>query len=253
MNVLIIMGVAMVAPFFCAVGCLAAGNGDIQVGKPKVIVVFGDSTTATRGELEIYANLLKRELPAKGVPVEIVNAGIGGNTTQMAVGRFEKDVLAKNPDLVVIQFGINDSCVDVWKTPPATESRVSKDKYIQNLEKLIETLKSRKCSVILMTPNQMCWTPKLKGMYGKPPYSPDDPGGFNITLREYAQAVRELAEELKVPLVDVYTAYSTYGKVEKQSVNDLLLDGMHPNDKGHRIVADLLIPEILKLCEAKAE
>jgi lysophospholipase L1-like esterase len=81
----------------------------------------------------------------------------------------------------------------------------------------------------------------------------DDPDGFNVTLREYAQAVRELAEKQKVPLVDVYAAYIAYGKVEKQSVNDLLLDGMHPNDKGHRIVADLLIPEIVKLCNAKTE
>ena len=108
--------------------------------------------------MEIYANCLARELPAKGIKAEIINAGIGGNTTQMAMSRFDKDVLQKNPDLVVIQFGINDSAVDVWKTPPATESRVSKKKYIQNLEKLVETLKTRKCEVILMTPNRMCWT-----------------------------------------------------------------------------------------------
>ena len=137
--------------------------------------------------------------------------------------------------------------------PPDAQSRVSKEKYIQNLEKIVETLKARKCGVILMTPNQMCWTQRLKGNYSKPPYVTDDPDGFNVTLREYAQAVRELAEKQKVPLVDVYAAYTAYGKVEKQSVNDLLLDGMHPNDKGHRIVADLLIPEIVKLCNAKAE
>lgn len=251
MNASVLMGVAMLAPLLCAVNCLA--GEDIQMKKTKTIVVFGDSTTATRGKLEIYGNLLARELPAKGIPAEIVNAGIGGNTTQMAVNRFEKDVLEKNPDLVVIQFGINDSAIDVWKNPPETEPRVSKERYIQNLEKIIETLKARKCGVILMTPNQMCWTQRLKENYGKPPYDTNDLDGFNVTLREYAQAVREIAAKQKVPLVDVYAAYTAYGKVENQSVNNLLLDGMHPNDKGHRIVADLLIPEIVKLCKAKAE
>jgi lysophospholipase L1-like esterase len=218
-----------------------------------IIVLFGDSTTATRGKLDIYANLLARELPAKGIPAEIINAGIGGNNTQMAMVRFEKDVFEKNPDLVVIQFGINDSAIDVWKNPPDTKPRVLKEKYVQNLEKFAETLKARKCEVILMTPNQMCWTQKLKENYGKPPYVTDDPGGFNVTLREYAQAVRQLAEKQKIPLIDVYAAYSAYGKIDKQSVNDLLLDGMHPNDKGHRIVADLLIPEIVKLCKAQGK
>jgi lysophospholipase L1-like esterase len=251
MNISVIMGVAMLTPIFCAVNCLAGESA--QKESIKTIVVFGDSTTASRGKLEIYANWLVRELPEKGIKAEIINAGIGGNTTQMAIARFEKDVLSKNPDLVVIQFGINDSAIDVWKNPPKTESRVSKEKYIQNLEKIVETLKAQKCGVIFMTPNQMCWTQRLKENYSKSPYVTDDPDGFNVTLREYAQAVRELAEKQKVPLVDVYAAYIAYGKVEKQSVNDLLLDGMHPNDKGHRIVADLLIPEIVKLCNAKTE
>ena len=98
-----------------------------------------------------------------------------------------------------------------------------------------------------MTPNPIYWTPALKSYYGKPPYLPDDPDGFNVTLREYAQAVRQLAEKQKIPLVDVYAAFENYGKMKNKNVNDLLLDGMHPNDKGHRIVADLLINEIVNL------
>ena len=75
----------------------------------------------------------------------------------------------------------------------------------------------------------------------------DDPDGLNVTLQPYAEAVRVLAKEKKVPLIDVYAVFEAYGKVPGQSVDDLELDGMHPNDKGHRIVADLLIALILKL------
>lgn len=239
----VLMGVAMIVLF--AASCIADDNP--QKEQKYTIVAFGASTTAPRGKVDIYANCLARELPAKGIQAEIINAGVGGNTTRAALARLEKDVIQKNPNLVVIWLGINDSTVDVWKNPPATEPRVSKEEYVQNLEKIIETLKARKCGVILMTPNQLCWLPYLKEAYGKPPYLPDDPDGFNVILREYAQAARELAGKLKIPLVDVYAAFLAYGKVENQSVKDLLLDGMHPNDKGHRIVADLLIPEIVKL------
>ena len=43
----------------------------------------------------------------------IINAGIGGHNTENARARLQKDVLSKNPDVVIIQFGINDAAIDV--------------------------------------------------------------------------------------------------------------------------------------------
>jgi hypothetical protein len=133
----------------------------------------------------------------------------------------------------------------VWSQPPATNPPVTESRYAANLEYFIETLRKRNCKVIIMTPNPMRWTPTLKNMYGKPPYRPFDPDGFNVTLRPYADGVRAVAKKRIVPLVDVYAAFQEYGKDKSLSIDDLLLDGMHPNDKGHRLVADLLIKEIL--------
>lgn len=212
--------------------------------EPVTIVTFGDSTTATRGPLVVYSMILQKELPQQGLPVKVINAGIGGNTTQNAIARFEKDVLAKQPDLVVIQFGINDSAVDVWKDPPATKSRVSQKQYEANLRSLIDRLQKQQIKVILMTPNSLRWIPRIKKLYGKPPYDPDDPLGFNLYLKSYAQAVREIAKEKQVPLVDIYAAFEKYAEKEGQSAQDLLLDGIHPNTAGQQMVADLLIPQI---------
>ena len=238
-----------------AVGCMTGmslsgfvfGAEAPHAGKAVTVVAFGDSTTAPRGALQVYADCLKSELPKKGIQAEIINAGVGGNTTEAAKARFGKDVLDRHPDLVVIQFGINDSTVDVWKKPPATESRVTEKQYAENLERFVDTLRKSGCNVILMTPNPMRWTRVLKGAYGRPPYRPDDPDGFNVTLRPYAECVRAVAKNKKVPLVDVYAAFQSYGNVKGQSVDDLLLDGMHPNGKGHRLAADLLTGAILKL------
>ena len=120
-----------------------------------------------------------------------------------------------------------------------------KDPYAETLEYFVDALQQQDCKIILMTPNPLRWTPAMKRLYGKPPYRPDDPDGFNVSLSPYADCVRELAKNRKIPIVDVYVAFLAYGKVKGQSIDNLLIDGVHPNDKGHRLVADLLIEEML--------
>ena len=173
-----------------------------------------------------------------------MNAGVGGNSTVMARARFERDVLGENPDLVIIQFGINDAAVDVWQEPPASKPRVSLEEFEGNLRVFVDTLRECGVKVILMTPNPMGWTPQQKKLYGKPPYDTRSHAGFNVLLREYAACVGRVAREKEVALADVYAAYKAYDRNGGESVNDLLLDGMHPNGRGHRLAADLLMPLI---------
>ena len=61
------------------------------------------------------------------------------------------------------------------------------------------------------------------------------------------EVLRQLAAELKVPLVDVRAAYPEYAARQKTEPDGLLLDGMHPNDKGHSLVAERLLPVIREL------
>ncbi len=204
------------------------------------MVAFGDSTTAPRGKLLVYADLLQRELPQKGVDASVINAGEGSSTTDHARKRFQHDVLARKPELVIVQFGINDAAVDVWKTPPAQKPRVALSRYKENLGYFIDTLHQQQVKVVLMTPNPMRWTPKLRQLYGKSPYDPAKPDGFNIILKQYAEAVRQLAKEKQVNLVDVYGIYEAYDRQPNHSMDELLLDGMHPNQKGQRLAADRL-------------
>ena len=214
------------------------------------LVAFGTSTTARRsGVRDVYADLLRKELPQKGFSARVVNQGVPGNRTTDAVQRFETDVRAFRPDVVILLFGINDSAVDVWRN--ATEPRVPLETYRTNLTKMVRTLKADGAGPILVTPQPMCWTEKLKGLYAGPPhhdrspYDAADPLGFNATLVDYVQVVREVAEQEKVSLVDVHKQFMDYHSVEGQDLSDLLLDGMHPNDKGHRMIADALLPVIV--------
>ncbi len=207
--------------------------------KPGGIVMFGDSTTAEReGQVEkVYALRVQEALLASLPSVSVCNAGVRSNTTRNARARFAKDVLAHKPRVVVIQFGINDAAVDVWARPPATAPRVPLAEYEQNLRWMIVALREQKVKPVLMTTNPTRWTIRLRELYGKPPYRPDDADGFDAPmLARYNDSVRTLAKELAVPLVDVHAAFSA------KNPDKLLLDGMHPNDEGHRIIAEMLVP-----------
>jgi lysophospholipase L1-like esterase len=217
------------------------------MAQTKTIVAFGDSITAPRKNVTTYSDLIREEFQKKHLDVKVVNAGVPGNTTAMAKERFEKDVLARDPDLVIIQLGTNDSAVDVWKKPPATESRVSINDYEHNLREFIAKLKERKAKIILVTPPPTRWTEKLKEMYGKPPYDPNDEDGFNIILKTYIQRMRRVAKDEKVVLVDLNKEYYKYHKSKGRTMDDLFLDGMHPNNKGQKLEAELLLKQIKKL------
>jgi lysophospholipase L1-like esterase len=95
-----------------------------------------------------------------------------------------------------------------------------------------------------MTPNPLRWNEKLLGLYGEPPYDPEDPDGFNAFLRDYAQRVRDVADRTGAALVDSFAAFQAHGAVEGQLVDDLLLDGMHPNSAGHALEAEMLLDVI---------
>ena len=191
--------------------------------------------------MTIYANLLEHELPAAGVEAKVFNAGAPGNSTEDGRKRFQQDVLDREPAIVIIQFGINDSAINVWENPAATKPRLAKERYRENLEYFITELKARDITPILMTPNPMRWVEKTLKLYSKPPYLPDEVDGFNVVLKTYAETAREVAAETGTTLVDVYALFEAYDAKDGQSMDDLLLDGMHPNDAGHRLVAEALM------------
>jgi lysophospholipase L1-like esterase len=201
------------------------------------IVTFGDSLTAPRAGVITYSEVLSRNLTEKGIKVEVINAGVPGDTSTKARARFATDVLARSPNLVIIQLGANDAAIDVWKAPPATQPRVSKSEYGNNLRYFIQALRERSADVILMTPNRFAWTPKLRSLYSKPPYDVSSDDGFNFMLDEYSEIMRDIALRERIPLIDC----------AKHIPSSALLDGMHPSSTGHRIVADLLLPVVRSL------
>ena len=212
----------------------------------KRILLLGDSTLADREGVEICASLLRDYFKANQLGGRIVNSSVPSSTTADALAAFKTRVTERNPDLVVVQFGLNDSAVDVWKNPPDTKPRISPEQFEANLREITRRCKDQHIPLILMTTNQMRWSDKTKELYGKPPYNPDDERGFNdLFLRDYNEITRRVAASENLPLVDIYARLEELLQTNPEAVNERLLpDRMHPNSAGQRLVFEMLLPEI---------
>ncbi|MBN1868902.1 arylesterase [Candidatus Sumerlaeota bacterium] len=100
------------------------------------IVAFGDSITAGQGvaSQDSWVSLLEKRF---GVP--IVNAGVSGDTTERAFARFDKDVLARDPMVVIIELGGND----LLQGLPLDQARA-------NLETMTKKLQDEGVAVVLL-------------------------------------------------------------------------------------------------------
>ncbi len=208
---------------------------------PITIVCLGDSTTAPRTTVDaVYADRLAELLAAHDGSVKIINAGVGGSHTgrltdnarhkrRHALDRLDDAVRAHHPDIVAVQFGINDSWVD--SDDANGPSRIPVTAYTENLRTIVRSLREDGSRVILMTPN------KIGGRHEQ----------WRVKrLARYADATRALAREERIELIDVWDAFNQFERKTGQDRTALMLDGSHPNDEGHALVASLLAEQILK-------
>lgn len=204
--------------FICIVIMLAGilTLGVSSTSSEPVIVAFGDSLT--------YAGVFIKNLNEK-YDLNIINAGIGGHSTRDGRARFQSDVLSKNPDIVFICFGMNDSAKDYPKYVEINE-------YRDNLNYFIKTLKNKGVKVILVTPNYI----DEEKYYTRHDISVFSPyGGAAAFLDSYIEVIREVAEEQDTYLADVRTACDAY-----ENRDDLLTDGTHCTPLGYSLYSNLM-------------
>lgn len=215
-----------------------------RVDKPRLleslaaeirIVTLGDSITQGVREgverRETFSALLEAELRAAGTAAEVINAGVGGETSGQGLRRLPQ-VIRCRPDIVVCMFGTNDSYIYSGKTEPA----VPLQDYRANLREIVRQSNDAGIRVVLMTPPR--WMANAL---------PDGRGlNPNVALRPYVDTCREVAYELQVPLIDHYEHWSKVAEAANSSPN-WTTDGCHPNPTGHREMLHLMKPALKRL------
>jgi lysophospholipase L1-like esterase len=196
--------------------------------KKTRVVFFGDSITQQGVRPEGYITQLDSMLKQKGLgeQYELIGAGIGGNKVYDLYLRMEDDVLARNPDVVVIWVGVND----VWhKTTAGTGT--DPDKFQRFYEAIIKKLQAKGIRTVLATP----------AVIGeRTDFSNRMDGDLNL----YASFIRSLALKYKSELVDLRKAFLDYNlknNPENKESGLLTTDRVHLNRSGNTLVAEQML------------
>ncbi len=180
-------------------------NAQLPPATQNRVVYFGDSIT--EGWLKGIVGITKDDL---------LNRGVGGQTTAQMLVRFRADVLNLKPKIVHLMAGTNDIA---GNTGPTSINRI-KEAFMS----MVEQAKARKIRVILASippAKQFGWNPKVNPV----PH-----------IRVLNQWIREYAAQEGLTHVDYHTALvDRDGGFQAQ----LSFDGVHPNAEGYRIMANI--------------
>lgn len=211
---------------------LFAGLACMVTQKMTRIVFFGDSITQAGVSQGGYITLIGEALQNKGLAsqYELIGAGIGGNKVYDLYLRIDDDVIAKNPNVVVIWVGVND----VWHKA-SYGTGTDADKFEKFYTTIIKKLQARNIRVILCTP---------AAIGEKTDFTNQQDGDLN----KYSQIIRDLARKNKCDLVDLrkdFLEYNLKNNPENKEQGILTTDRVHLNPAGNKLVSEKMLAVIL--------
>jgi lysophospholipase L1-like esterase len=204
------------------------------------LLIFGASITHgywdTEGgwaaRLRKYYDDLQVQDFSKDYP-HITELGIAGDTTATLINRFDAETKARNPAgrslVIVFAIGTNNALVEggkTWSTP---------ERYQAELDELVNKAKkyTDKIMFVGLTP---CDESRTK------PVAWGDFTYTNDRIWQIEQAMRAIAGKYSMPHIPVYETFT-----DRQHQLELFADGLHPNNAGHEIIADLVRPELERI------
>ena len=188
-----------------------------------------------------WTTLIERRLDEvyRDSPVLIhsINRGISGETTRMALERFPADVQNAYPDIVTIQYGLNDC--NCWLTDRGLP-RVSSAAFHANLVEMIMRAQRFGAKRIILANNHP--TLRHKAMLSGERYEDAN--------ARYCEITRQVATETGVILCDVRGAFAVYPPRQLESLLMPYPDQLHLSAEGNGVYADVIWPLVRDASEA---
>ena len=212
---------------------------DMRAEPVKRVIALGESTTwgySVSSKDKCWVNQVAAMLEEfQGEKIELVNQGIGSNVLTpecpayeysakpSALERLDKEVIALEPDLLLLSYGLNDS-------RGGTTPEVFRRAY----QELIDRIRAKIDPIIVI----------LNSYYMHEVLYNDclhwEESNYEVT-DVYNLVIQQIAEANNLILADVYSA-----EVGVDWIMDM--DHCHPNDLGHRIIANRVFEAIVRNC-----
>ena len=201
---MLVLGMALMAANPAVAQAPAAG-----AGKPIKMVVLGDSLSAGLGlsASAAFPARLKQSLKIKGIDVDMINAGVSGDTSSGGRDRLDWSI-PPGTDAVILELGANDAL-------RGTDPKVTR----AALTDILARLKARKVAVLLC------------GMLAPPNYGSDYSARFNAIYPD-------LAKSFGVPLYPFFLE----GVAADARLNQA--DGLHPTAEGVDVIVKNILPTV---------
>jgi acyl-CoA thioesterase-1 len=201
---MLVLGLILLAP-----GTAFAQTTAARETRPVKMVVLGDSLSAGLGlsASAAFPARLQKALQSKGIAVDIINAGVSGDTTSGGRDRLDWSV-PEGTEAVILELGANDALRGV--DPKVTRSA---------LTDILTRLKARKIAVLLC------------GMVAPPNYGADYSARFNAIYPD-------MAGQFGVPLYPFFLE----GVAAEARLNQA--DGLHPTAEGIDVIVKNILPTV---------
>jgi len=192
------------------------------------VIFFGDSILAGTGSSERNKSCAKIVKTALSVPVSL--KGRNWNTSLDGLARLETDVLKqKNMSHVIILFGNNDCWPD-----DKGEPTIAVEQLKTNLRIMVSSIQANQQTPVICN-LQLIDQKKIEAY-------PSNKLGHNLSLyssveihEAYSKAIEKVAAEVAVEFIDIRSPLAECGR------EVIAIDGLHPNDLGHQIVAQSIL------------
>jgi len=194
---------------------LTKSKEKLENGKGLTIVALGDSLTQGWMVRKGYIDFLNEMIPEKypGASFQIIKKGVPGDTAEGALYRLRMDVLDHDPDLVFVQFAVNDAYMGV-----------SPDRFQKNIEYIIDRVKEHNSAEILLV------TSVSLGSQSE-----------NDMINRYYCRLEAVAGERSLGIVKVHEYWEKKISEGAQRRGLVQADGAHPTIEGYRLMAEAIM------------
>lgn len=191
------------------------------------IFAFGDSITYGAWDREGgWVQRLRKKLEERDRSTLVYNLGISGDTTRDILKRFDTDLIHRFDDddesIILFCIGTNDDVV--WSHDQG-KFWVEPEEYRMNLVALYDKacVRTHRVAFLSLIPVDETKTNP----------SPWDPSAAYLSknILRYQKILEEVCENQRIPLIDIYTP------LQKDSLDLVLADGLHPNEEGHERIS----------------